>query len=217
MILSDLKYKTELVDKQITAIENSISNHNVVINELERGIANLANELSKISYKLSTFENFTPSSSSVTLSKPSFSNVASNKTSSSNVALTKSLSPAYTHTHTCTPFPPIVLTSSAPHNMIVKDPHRNRNAPYSRPVTSVTPQKCSLLVLGDSNTKYVKFPNINYHRVPTYLIEDINPSLCIGHAKVWLHVGINNLKSIRCGGPNDVQKAYELFIHIFYT
>ena len=109
--------------------------------------------------------------------------------------------------------PHIVRTSSAPHNMIVKDPHRNRNASYSRLVTSVPPQKCSLLVLGDSNTKYVKFPNISYHRVPTYLIEDINPSLCIGHAKVWLHVGINNLKSIRCGGPNDVHKAYELFIH----
>ena len=166
-----------------------------------------------MSYKLSTFENFTLSSSSVTLSKPSFSNVTLNKTSSSNVALTKSSSPAYTHTHTCTPFPPIVLTSSASHNMIVKDPHRNRNAPYSRPVTSVPPLKCSLLVLGDSNTKYVKFPNINYHRVPTYLIEDINPSLCIGHAKVWLHIGINNLKRIRCGGPNDVKKAYELFIH----
>ena len=97
--------------------------------------------------------------------------------------------------------------------MIVKDPHRNRTTPYCRPVTSVRPQKCSLLVLGDSNTKYVKFLNINYHRVPTYLIEDINPSLCIGHAKVWLHVGINNLKSIRCGGPNDVHKTYELFIH----
>ena len=85
MILNDLKCKTELVGKQITVIENSLSNHNVVVNELERGIANLANELSKMSYKLSTFENFTASSSSVTLSKPSSSNVASNKTSSSNV------------------------------------------------------------------------------------------------------------------------------------
>ena len=209
MILNNLEYKTELVSKKIATIESSISNYNAVINELERGIANLTNELSKMSYKLSTFENFTASSSSVTLGKPSSSNVASNKTSSSNVALTKSSSPAYTYTS----FPHIVRTSSAPHNMIVKDPHHNTNAPYSRPVTSVPPQKCSLLVLGDSNTKYVKFPNINYHRVPTYLIENINPSLCIGHAKVWLHAGINNLKSIRCVGSNDVHKAYELFIH----
>ena len=213
LILNNLEYKTELVSKQIATIESSISNHNVVINKLERGIANLASKLSNMSYKLSTFDDFIASSSSVTLSKPSFSKVASNKTSSSNVALTKSSSPAYTYTHTCTSFPPIVRTSSASHNMIVKDPHRNRTTPDSRIITSVPPQKCSLLVLGDSNTKYVKFPNINYHRVPTYLIEDINPSLCIGHAKVWLHVGINNLKSIRCGGPNDVHKAYELFIH----
>ena len=209
LILNNLEYKTELVSKKIATIESSISSHNVVVNELKRGIANLTNELSKMSYKISTFEDFISSSSSVTLSKPSSSNVVSNTTSSSNVVLTKSSYPAYTYTS----FPHIVHTSSASHNMIVKDPHRNRTTPYSRPVTSVPPLKCSLLVLGDSNTKYVKFPNINYHRVPTYLIEDINPSLCIGHAKVWLHVDINNLKSIRCGGPNDVQKAYELFIH----
>ena len=136
LILNNLEYKTELVSKKIATIESTILNHNAVINELERGIANLTNELSKMSYKLSTFENFISSSSRVTLSKPSSSNVASNTTSSSNAALTKSSSPAYTYTS----FPHNVRTSSASHNMIVKDPHRNRTTPYSRPVTSVRPQ-----------------------------------------------------------------------------
>ena len=97
--------------------------------------------------------------------------------------------------------------------MAAKVPYHEVNAPSSRPVTSIPPRKCSLLVVGDSNTKYIKFPNISCHRVPTYLIEDINPSMCIGHAKVWLHFGINNLKSIRCSGLNDVHKAFELFMH----
>ena len=97
MILNILAYKTELVSKKIASIESSISRHNVVINELKRGIANLTNELSKVSYKFSTFEDFISSSSSGTLSKPS-SNVASNTTSSSNVALTKSSSPAFAYT-----------------------------------------------------------------------------------------------------------------------
>ena len=97
--------------------------------------------------------------------------------------------------------------------MAAKVPYHEVNAPSSRPVTSIPPRKCSLLVVGDSNTKYIKFPNISCHRDPTNLIEDINPSMCIGHAKVWLHVGINNLKSIRCSGLNDVHKAFELFMH----
>ena len=68
-------------------------------------------------------------------------------------------------------------------------------------------------MIGDSNTKYTKFPNTSYHRVPKYLVEDINPDMCIGHAKVWIHVGINNLKSIRCRGLDDVHRTYELFMH----
>ena len=84
MILNNLEYKTELVSKQIATIESSISNHNVAINKLERGIANLASKLSNMSYKLSTFDDFIASSSSVTLSKPSSSKVASNNNNNNN-------------------------------------------------------------------------------------------------------------------------------------
>ena len=65
--------------------------------------------------------------------------------------------------------------------------------------------------MGDSNTKHIRLP-INFHRIPTYTIEDIDPNVCIGYAKVWIHVGINSLKSIRCGGPADVHKHFDLFL-----
>ena len=93
-----------------------------------------------------------------------------------------------------------------------------RSAP-SHNVTSSVPNSISsstrktLLVLGDSNTKYIRFPNTGHHRIPTYTIEEIDPNVCIGYTKIWIHVGINNLKSVRCGGPDDVQKSFELFMH----
>ena len=67
-------------------------------------------------------------------------------------------------------------------------------------------------MIGDSNTKYTKFPNTSYHRVPTYLVEDINPGMCIRHAKAWIHFGTNNLNSIRCRGLDDVHRTYELLM-----
>ena len=67
--------------------------------------------------------------------------------------------------------------------------------------------------MGDNNTKYVNLPHANYHRIPTYTIEDIDPVKYIGYAKLWLHVGINNLKSIRCGGLADIHRSFNLFMH----
>ena len=88
---------------------------------------------------------------------------------------------------------------------------RNYHASSFSPNTSTSSSRKSLLVMGDSNTKYIKFPNISYHRIPTYTIEEIDPNRCVGYAKIWIQVGINNLKSVRCGGPDDVRKSFELF------
>ena len=200
LLLNNLECKNELISNQISRIESAISGHKAIVNALERGISDIANRLNNVSSKLSTFESFVSSSSNVMLNKPY----------SSNVTLNKSSPPAYPYES----FPNIACASSSvSHNIPAKVPYHEVNAPSSRPVTSIPPRKCSLLVVGDSNTKYIKFPNISCHRVPRYLIEDINPSMCIGHVKVWLHVGINNLKSIRCSGLNDVHKAFELFMH----
>ena len=92
-------------------------------------------------------------------------------------------------------------------------PSRTPHAPSSyahNPSHNINP---STLIMGDSNTKYVNLPHANYHRIATYTIKDIDPAKCIGYAKLWLHVGINNLKNIRCGGLGDVHRSFNLFMH----
>ena len=72
------------------------------------------------------------------------------------------------------------------------------------------------IILGDSNTKYV---NVNMHkvyhtiRVPTFTIDDIDPAKCIGYSKIWLHVGINNLKSYNCNNDRDVHRHFQHFMY----
>ena len=74
------------------------------------------------------------------------------------------------------------------------------------------PATNTVLIIGDSNTKYVNL-NSPSVRLPTYLIEDIDPVKCIGYHKIWLHVGINNLKSRNCRDHNDIIKYFNLFSH----
>ena len=74
------------------------------------------------------------------------------------------------------------------------------------------PSTNTVLIIGDSNTKYVNL-NSPSVRLPTYLIEDIDPVKCIGYHKICLHVGINNLKSRSCRDHNDIIKHFNLFSH----
>ena len=62
----------------------------------------------------------------------------------------------------------------------------------------LNPNTC--VILGDSNTKHVSFTSntLNSCRVPTFLIEDIDPPKCIGFKKIWIHVGTNNIKTVHC-------------------
>ena len=88
--------------------------------------------------------------------------------------------------------------------------HRSRTAP-SNPSSSVSTQpKKSLLILGDSNTRHVKFHNISVTRIPTFTIEAVDPYKCKGYAKIWIHVGINSLK--KCNTPYDVEKCFQMFM-----
>ena len=113
----------------------------------------------------------------------------------------QSLHPSPSHPLSASSFPP--LPRSAP----------SHNVTSSVPNSISSSTRKTLLVLGDSNTKYIRFPNTGHHRIPTYTIEEIDPNVCIGYTKIWIHVGIKNLKSVRCGGPYDVQKSFELFMH----
>ena len=69
---------------------------------------------------------------------------------------------------------------------------------------SYEPRDC--LVIGDNNTKYIHIDinQIRTKRIATYRISDIQPSQCIGYSRIWVHVGINDLKSWNCRGPHDV-------------
>ena len=49
------------------------------------------------------------------------------------------------------------------------------------------------------------------------LIEDINPMNCRGYKKIWLHVGINSMKSIHCRGPDDVVRHFHCFMNKLRT
>ena len=75
------------------------------------------------------------------------------------------------------------------------------------------PKTC--LILGDSNTKYVKLDDgqMLSHRIPTYLIEDIDPKACFGYKKIWIHVGTKNIKSIRCSSTDDIHRHFNTFMH----
>ena len=81
-------------------------------------------------------------------------------------------------------------------------PHTQINQSMSN--ISYEPRDC--LVIGDSNTKYIHIDTnqIRTKRIATYRISDIQPSQCIGYSRIWVHVGINDLKSWNCRGPHDV-------------
>ena len=76
--------------------------------------------------------------------------------------------------------------------------------------TSTTPR--DLLILGDSNCKYIKIDNshIRTTRIPTYRIGDVNPENCIRYSRVWINVGINDLKTRNCRGSTDVHMYHKL-------
>ena len=107
------------------------------------------------------------------------------------------------------PYPP--QSGPIPYPSCPNPPLSRPYPPTSRPYPPPSLSKPSLLILGDSNTKHIRLP-INFHRIPTYTIGDTDPRVCIGYTKVWIHVGINSLKSIRCGGASDVRKHFDLFM-----
>ena len=98
-------------------------------------------------------------------------------------------------------------------------PNTRASSTYSYTITerpasaSAHRDKPSLLVLCDSNTKYVKLSGAyNIVREPTFLIQDINPLRCKGFSRVWIHCGINNLKYNRCSSYSGVKDIFKLFM-----
>ena len=72
----------------------------------------------------------------------------------------------------------------------------------------------TLLIMGDSNTRHVHLggESVSQTRVPTYLVEDIDPQKCKGFDIVWLHVGINSLKPHNCRDLRGVHEKFDIFM-----
>ena len=103
-----------------------------------------------------------------------------------------------------------IIANSAPSNL-----SHSSNVHRLEPSTSTSPhlpKTNTVLIIGGSSTKYVNL-NSPSVRLPTYVIEDIDPIRCFGYHKIWVHVGINNLKSRNCRGHNDIIRHFNLFLH----
>ena len=76
--------------------------------------------------------------------------------------------------------------------------------------------KKSMLIYGDSNTKHIKLDNdrVTCQRVPTYFINDIEPAKCKDFTTIWIHVGINDMKSRECNANGDsyIHKTFKILM-----
>ena len=204
------------IGKRISDIESSISDLLSAVNILERDIANFAN----ISFSSQVKSNLDPKSSSSQTLHSLSSHTQTSPTNTPHVRFTASAyssstlnrlnvntipstasSPTSTlpQGHT----PPATPSSTLSH-------HRARTAPFNSSSSISTHPNKSLLILGDSNTRHVKFHNISFTRIPTFTIQAVDPYKCKGFAKVWIHVGINSLK--RCHTPYDVERCFQMFM-----
>ena len=172
VLFNNLESKTELIGKKISSLERSLSNHNVISNEMERRISDLANKLINLSSNLSKYVNYVSSPSNLTLSRPSSLNVTVNKPSSSVVRNRQSLTQVKSRNIT-----PLLSTEG----------HRPADVPR---VAAAHIKPNSVLCLGDSNTRYVRLagPHVEMRREPTYTIEATDPHKVAGYQKVWIHV-----------------------------
>ena len=123
-------------------------------------------------------------------------------------------------------FTPHVACNIAPNVKHNTTPITPRNVPHiasnyynatqqnatSTPKADTTPRDC--IILGDSNSKYINIDtnHIKTTRIPTYRISDINPQHCIGYSRIWIHVGINDLKTRNCQGPGSVHMYHNLLL-----
>ena len=196
VLFNNLESKTELIGKKISSIECSLSNHNVIINEMEPRISDLANKLINLSSNLSKYENYVSSPSNLTLSRPSSLNVTVNKPSSSVVRNRQSLTQVKSRNIT-----PLLSTEG----------HQPADVPR---VAAAHIKPNSVLCLGDSNTRYVRLagPHVEMRREPTYTIEAIDPHKVAGYQKVWIHVGINSLKRRHCRNMTEVKHKFEILM-----
>ena len=169
------------IGKKISNIESSISDLLSAVNILERDIANFAN----ISFSSQVKSNIDLKSCSSQTSHSLSSHTQTSPTNIPHVRFTASASSSSTHkrpNHNTRPSTASSSTSTLPQGHTHPATHsstlshnRARTAPFNSSSTISTQPKKSLLILGDSNTRYVKFHNISVTRIPTFTIQAIDP------------------------------------------
>ena len=114
------------------------------------------------------------------------------------------------------PSPQSTITKDAPRfsDIVKATPPRLNPAVPGVAVTSGNVVGKTVLIMGDSNTRHVHLDGegVSETRIPTYVVEDIDPQKCNGFDIVWLHVGVNSLKPRNCDHLREVREKFDVFM-----
>ena len=114
------------------------------------------------------------------------------------------------------PSPQSTITKDAPlfSDIVKATPPRLNPAVPGVAVTSGNVVGKTVLIMGDSNTRHVHLDGegVSETRIPTYVVEDIDPQKFNGFDIVWLHVGVNSLKPRNCGHLRGVREKFDVFM-----
>ena len=160
------------LDSRLNAIETKVSeltNKDIKPYALTDGIPELTNSIAK----LESIDEFVDNKiKSINSSTNSFDNLTEHISNIESLCTSLDSKLESTNTqHNIRPIPTLSFSSNSDPTHIL-----GHAAP--------DPKTC--LILGDSNTKYVKLDDDQMlsHRIPTYLIEDIDPKACFGYKKI---------------------------------
>ena len=207
--LCEIKTALDRINSKITELEGSVSDHSCRINELERSVAIFTNT---VKTNINLISNHEPAGSKMRAcasndlesrasndlesrasndleSRASKSNDLESRASKSNDL--KSRTPLYSdvvkavHEH----------ISPSPKSLVNRGPHPELDSRGASgvAVTYNMHKPNTVLIMCDSNTQHIHLEGagVSQVRIPTYVVEDIDPQMCVGFETVWLHVGVN--------------------------
>ena len=106
--------------------------------------------------------------------------------------------------------------SPSPRSLVSRRPRPEPDS-HSAPGVAVTlthniHKPNTVLIMGDSNTRHVHLEGagVSQVKIPTYVVDDIDPQKCIGYETVWLHVVVNSLKPRKCRNLTYVREKYNV-------
>ena len=217
--LCEVKTILDRINSKITELEVSVSDHSCMINELERSVAIFTNT---VKTNINLISNHEPAGSKM---RPCASNdlescasndlesCASNDLESRASNDLESRAPLYSDVVKAVHEREHISPSPKP--LISRGPHPEMES-HGAPGVAVTynmHKPNTVLIMGDSNTQciHLEGAGVSQVRIPTYVVEDIDPQMCVGFETVWLHVGVNSLKPRNCRNLTAVRQKYDVF------